>query len=401
MPGGDRHALPHRRAQGQRRPQDCGPRTNASAEPVQRTAHHAQRHDWAASPARLPPATSTPAWATRRRSTPPSRRWLRGTPTRNSTTRPASTRASTCWSATTTTSCRRSATGSQQRLQAFLAWLLGAAQRLRPQTRQSGRRRGLETPPAGNVTRARRPRRPFRRHAAADSSARLPSRGRTPTPPSGPYPLQQPRHARQLDDHARNHEGAWKAAAGISPTSSSTATAAEMPTKTRSTAKSPPLADYVNAHPTSHRRRRAGPVRRNDQHDRRRPARGYFLSQCLRQQVVQRRHRDGSGLRHRADQVQQQVAGPRPAVGHRAGVVPAGRRSLAGGDEHRPSQRRLVPRLPADHPPADGPHLPQRHAASVPSERPRTVDCWPTSIASTRSTKSPSSPAPARPGFSG
>ena len=38
---------------------------------------------------------------------------------------------------------------------------------------------------------------------------------------------------------------------------------------------------------------------------------------------------------------------------------------VAGRDEHRPSQRRLVPGLPADHPAADGPHLPAGRAQDV------------------------------------
>ena len=52
---------------------------------------------------------------------------------------------------------------------------------------------------------------------------------------------------------------------------------------------------------------------------------GYYLPNVYRQQVVQRRHRDGSRLRHRADQVQEQEPRPRAAMGDRPGVVPAGR----------------------------------------------------------------------------
>ena len=120
--------------------------------------------------------------------------------------------------------------------------------------------------------------------------------------------------------------------------------------------------------PERHDRRRPGAVRRDDQHDRRRPAR-LLPVEHLQGQVVQQRHRNGSRLRHRADQVPQQVARPLAAMGHRAGVVPAGRRSVAGRDEHRPSQRRLVPGLSADHSPADGPHLPRRTCSrSVPQK---------------------------------
>ena len=117
-----------------------------------------------------------------------------------------------------------------------------------------------------------------------------------------------------------------------------------------------PLAEYVNAHPNitvdvgqvmfgeTTSMTGDGPL-------------GLLPAQHLQGQVVLERHRDGIRLRHRADQIPEQDPGPLAAMGDRAGVVSAGRGSVAGGDEHRPSQRRLVPGLPADHPPADGPHL--------------------------------------------
>ena len=65
-----RHALPYRRAEGERRPQDAARGKAAAANRcLARTSRTAAR--WAASPARSPPATSTPAWATPRPSTPP------------------------------------------------------------------------------------------------------------------------------------------------------------------------------------------------------------------------------------------------------------------------------------------------------------------------------------------
>ena len=68
------------------------------------------------------------------------------------------------------------------------------------------------------------------------------------------------------------------------------------------------------------------------------------------------------GLRHRADRIQEHQPDPRLAVGDRAGVVPDGRRPVAGRDEYRPPQRRVVPGLSADHPLAHGPDLPARPA---------------------------------------
>ena len=47
---------------------------------------------------------------------------------------------------------------------------------------------------------------------------------------------------------------------------------------------------------------------------------GYFPVKGLRHKMVQRRHRDGSRLRHRPDQISQQKSGARLAVGHRAAV---------------------------------------------------------------------------------
>jgi hypothetical protein len=53
-----------------------------------------------------------------------------------------------------------------------------------------------------------------------------------------------------------------------------------------------------------------------------------------------------------------------PAMGDRPGVVLAGERSLARGDEHRPSQRRQFSRLSADHSAADGSRLSRRECSN-------------------------------------
>ena len=71
---------------------------------------------------------------------------------------------------------------------------------------------------------------------------------------------------------------------------------------------------------------------------------------------------------------------------------------VAGDDEHRPPQRRLVPGLSADHPPADGPRVPPRAARPLPRGGARAHRRSPSSTASTRSRRSRSSPAPGRRG---
>ena len=73
-----------------------------------------------------------------------------------------------------------------------------------------------------------------------------------------------------------------------------------------------------------------------------------------------------------------------------------GRGSLAGRDEHRPPQRRLIPGVSPDHPPADGPDLPARHAQDRPAQGARAERPRRASTASTRCRRSPSSPGPAR-----
>ena len=93
-----------------------------------------------------------------------------------------------------------------------------------------------------------------------------------------------------------------------------------------------------------HRGCRPGHVRAGGDDDGRwaavsRPARS------RRGQVAQPRHRGGDRVRDRPLPVSRRQLRPRPAVGHRAGAVPAGQGPVAGDAVHRPPQRRLVPVL--------------------------------------------------------
>ena len=118
-----------------------------------------------------------------------------------------------------------------------------------------------------------------------------------------------------------------------------------------------PLVDYVNSHPNI--TVDVGQVMFGSTTSMTGDGPAWLLPvKRLQEQVVQRRHGDGSGLRYRSDQVPQQKLDQRPAMGDRLGVVPAGERSLASGDEHRPSQRRQLSRLSTDHPAADGSSIP-------------------------------------------
>ncbi len=105
------------------------------------------------------------------------------------------------------------------------------------QARESGRRGSLEEPSGRQRPQPRRARRSLRRHAAADHRRRGASGRRTAAAAPGAHPLQQPRHARQLANHAGNDEGPGRPPRRTSRTSSSTATAAAKATRTRSTAR--------------------------------------------------------------------------------------------------------------------------------------------------------------------
>src|ERR671924_260136 len=114
----------------------------------------------------------------------------------------------------------------------------------------------------------------------------------------------------------------------------------------------PPRAPELGEDPAAH------PAHRDDD-DRRRP-RLSPPARNHRRQVGERRPRGGDRLRHRAVHLPRAQLRPRAAVGNRPGAVPAEPRPLAGRALDRPSQRRLVPQLPAAHPPVDGPRVPER-----------------------------------------
>ena len=158
--------------------------------------------------------------------------------------------------------------------------------------------------------------------------------------------------------------------------------------------------EYVNAHPEVSVRCRPGDVRaRHDDHRRR--AGGVSAAQEQRPPLDQHRHRAGDRLRHRPADLQGQGRGVGAAVGGRAGAVPPEPGSLAGGALDRPSQWRLVPLLPGADPAADGPHGAGRAAEADQSRSFWRAARWRTGWrGSTRSTRSPSLPGPARRGCS-
>ncbi len=96
--------------------------------------------------------------------------------------------------------------GEPARLEGLRRLAARCGQGLRRQARQSGRRRDLEAN-GPQRHRHRRHGRAFRRHAAADHSRRRPSGDAARFAAPGAHSLQQPRHAGQLDDDARDDEG--------------------------------------------------------------------------------------------------------------------------------------------------------------------------------------------------
>ena len=72
-------------------------------------------------------------------------------------------------------------------------------------------------------------------------------------------------------------------------------------------------------------------------------------------------------MRRRAITLPGEELRPCAAVGDRARDVSARARPLADGADHRPSERRLVPQLPAPDPAADGPRLSRRAAPQAAS----------------------------------
>ena len=123
---------------------------------------------------------------------------------------------------------------------------------------------------------------------------------------------------------------------------------------------------------------------------------GYYLSNIFKGKWFSERHGNGIRLRHHAHQIPQQVARPFAAVGHRARMVLARRRPLARRDEHRSPERRVVPGVPTDHSPADGPHVSARTCSKNARKKlPSAARCA-ISTASTRWARLLSSPAPVR-----
>ena len=176
-------------------------------------------------------------------------------------------------------------------------------QGLRPQDGQSRRRRGLETAAGRQRQRARFGGRTLRRHAAADHSRHRPGRRTSSAcrtrctctattwacPAIGRTTLETMKTLADFGGHLTHIQfHSYGGADGDEDTFSFAGRAAG---RLRQRASEPD------------RRRRPGAVRRNHQHDRRRPA-GLLPQQRLQDQVVLVRHRDGGRLRHRAHRVQ-------------------------------------------------------------------------------------------------
>ena len=185
--------------------------------------------------------------------------------------------------------------------------------------------------------------------------------GRAGPPSSRPCALQQPRGGGELAHHAGHaRHPAGPARAPRPP---------PVPRVRRDAGQAAPLARARAGRaprraPGAQRRHRPGDVRPRDDADRRR-ARLRAAARDHRRQVAERRPRGGDRLRHSPPGLPRAQLRSRAAVGHRPGAVPAQPRPLAGRALDRPSQRRLVPELPAAHPAADGPRVPQR------ADRPR------------------------------
>ena len=229
--------------------------------------------------------------------------------------------------------------GEPERLEAFVAWLLGRGQGLRRQAGQSRRRRESGSKRAGNATGlddtvehfAVTPRQIIQGVAQAVTELGLPHPvhihcnnlglpGNWATTLETMKALEGRRgHLTHIQFHSYGGEPDDDAVVLLR--------------------KFRELAEYVNAHANltvdvgqvlfgeTTSMTGDGPL-------------GYLPAQGDRPQVVQRRHRNGGRLRHRADRVQGQEPRPRAAMGDRPGVVSAGRRSLADRHEHRSPQRR-------------------------------------------------------------
>ncbi len=214
-------------------------------------------------------ASATPPRSTRRRSAR-----LAGTLTSSSATRLVSTKVvSSSWKAQSSTPSKRSNKAILERLQMFIAWLLGATKGYAPKLVNPGgvevwkhpstaRGHGLDDPiPGYTIT----PRAVIREIVAAANDLGLPrvSRRTSTATNSACSATGAPRSPRWRPS---------KAAAPTSPTSSSTVTAAA-----RCYVEPRPRPGRLRERsPQPHRRRRPGDVRRRRGDDRRRAA-GYFL----------------------------------------------------------------------------------------------------------------------------
>ena len=100
---------------------------------------------------------------------------------------------------------------STSELKAFIGLAAVGGQGLRAEAGQSRRRRGLEEPGLGQRHALDRRRRTVRRHAAADHRRPLPQAvDELQLPHARAHPRQQPGPARQLDHDAGNDAGCWK-----------------------------------------------------------------------------------------------------------------------------------------------------------------------------------------------
>ena len=348
--------------------------------------------------ARSPPATATPGWATPPCSTPPSRRSRRGTATRELDDTPIVDGGFFVLMGNDEYLLRQIDAGERDRARDYAAWLLGATGGYAIKIVNPG---GVEAWKSGqrNVTGLDDAGRAGRGSRRARSSRRWPT-------PANALGLPHPVHIHcnnlgvpgNVDDHARDHGGARPAAARTSPICSSTATGGGRRRPWSSAARE---GHRVRQRaPRDQRRRRPGDVRPGDDDHRRRAGR---VPAAQEQRPASGSTSTSSSRPAAAScpytyKEKAAVTALQWAVGLELFLLA---RSVAGGALDRPPERRLVPVVPRADPAADGPERPRRAAQAG-----RTRSCWPAarwptgSPASTPSTRSPSSPAPARPGCS-
>ena len=258
---------------------------------------------------------------------------------------------------------RRSSAREPRAAKGFVAWLLGATKGYAAEAGQPRRRRDLEEPAGGNVSDWTSTVDHF------DVTPRQiiePSPGR-PMNSGCPTPFTFIANNLGLPGNWTTTLATMKLLEGhrghIDPYSVPQLRRRRRTIRIRSTRKVVPLAEYVNAHPNltvdvgqvmfgeTTSMTGDGPL-------------GYYLSKVYKSKWFSSDTEMEAGCGMSPIDVQKQEPGPRPAMGHRAGVVSAGRRSVAGGDEHRPSQRRLIFGVSRNHPAADGPHLSAGHACT-------------------------------------